>query len=189
MIQKFIVEETRELIYETEKLDEWKEKCQELGLENQLALAETNKSPVPFEFMNEVSKRVYETLCPTSVKYREYKKTPIPLEVLGLIKLSEDEKYFDEIQIWYDDKSPDPLVVGLIKTSEWGHDRYLIAKWADVMRSFEELRQMAIARYKASSALTLKRKISEAQNKLDNVEVNTELYFAAENQTYDVIGF
>lgn len=189
MVQKFIVEETKELIYETEKLDEWKELCSGLGLENQLNLAETNKSPVPFEFMNEVSKRVYQTLCPTIVKYREYKKTPIPLEVLGLIKLSEDEHYFDEIQIWYDDKSPDPLVVGIIKSSDYGRDEYLIAKWADVLRPFDELRQMAITRYKSTSILKLKAKISDTQNKLDNVEVNTELYFSAENQAYDVVGF
>lgn len=189
MGQIFVIEETKELIYETEKLEEWKEKCAELGLQNQLALAEPNKSPIPFEFMNEVSRRVYETLCPTIVKYRDYKKTPIPLEVLGLIKLSEDEHYFNEIQIWYDDKSPDPLAVGKNKEGEWAYQYYLIAKWADVLRPFEELHQMAIDRYKRASILKLKAKISDTQNKLDNIDTNTELYFAAENQNYDVIGF
>jgi len=128
MVQKFIVEEATELIYDSDKIEEWKVKCEELGLTKQIALANGDKSPIPFEYMNTVSERVYETLCPTKQNYREYHKTAIPLEVLSLIALSEKEKYFDKIEIWYDDKTPDPLAVGYVKEGQYSYKKYSIAR-------------------------------------------------------------
>lgn len=189
MVQTFIVEESKDLIYDSDKISEWKNKCIELGLSEQLKLSEENKSPIPFENMNEVSKRVYETLCPAIVEYKKYGKTTIPLEVLGLIKLAEDEGYFDYIEIWYDDKSPDPLAVGVVKINDWKRENFLMARWGDVLRPFNELMKMAIQRYKKKSTLDLKNKIAEASNKLENIDLNVERYFNADNNSYDVIGF
>ncbi len=191
MIQTFMVEESKELIYDNDKLNEWREKCEALGLDKQIALTEKQASPIPFEFMNNVSKRVYETICPAKVRYKEYGKTAIPLEVLGLIQLSENEGYFKEIQIWYDDKSPDPLAVGLKQRGqyEWNNECYLIARWGDVLRPFEELKKTAIKLYTNSQRLSLQKKITEAKHKLESVEVNAQLYFNAEAEAYDVNPF
>ncbi len=166
MVQTFIVEETSELIFDNDKLDEWKEKCSELGLSKQLELAEVKSSPIPFEFMNSVTLRVYETLCPLKTKYQDYSKTPIPIEVLSLIALSEKESYFNRIEIWYDDKTPDPLVVGFKEVSQYNHDKYLIARWGDVLRPFAELKEKAITVFKNSSRIRLQRQISEYETKL-----------------------
>lgn len=81
MVQSFLVEESKELIYDTDSIEEWKAKCELLGLDNQLALSKPDKSPIPFEFMNTASMRVYETLCPAKEDYKSYRKTAIPLEV------------------------------------------------------------------------------------------------------------
>lgn len=189
MVQSFLVEETKELIYDSDKISEWREKCEELGLSKQLALCEPDKSPLPFEHMNTVQFRVYETLCPEKRKYQEYSKTTIPLEVLSLIALSEKEQYFDEIQIWCDDKSPDPLAVGIKKETDWTHVRYLIARWGDVLRPFEELKETALRVFVNSKTLDLKRKISESKNLLDNIETNSALYFDGQNESYNVFGF
>jgi hypothetical protein len=190
MVQSFLVEESKELIFDTDKLEEWKQKCEELGLSGQLELTAPEKSPLPFEFMDTVTKRVYETLCPSKVNFKEYKKTAIPLEVLSLIHLSVNEKYFDEIQIWYDDKSPDPLAVGINKHGEYGAtDNYTIARWGDVLKPFAELKELAIARYTNSSTLTLKGKIADLTNRLENVQLNSQRYFDAQAEYYDVTGF
>lgn len=188
MVQTFVIEETEELIYDSDKIQEWKDKCEALGLSEQLALANPDKSPIPFECMNQVSQRVYSTLCPAKVDYKKYGRTPIPIEILSLIALSEKEGYFNGIEIWYDDKSPDPLAVGRIG-NEWNGKLYLLGRWGDVLRPFEELKNMAIERYKKSEALSLKSKISDYQYKLDNIETNTERYFNAQAESYDVIGF
>lgn len=189
MVQSFLVDESTELIYDDQRLSEWKQKCEELGLTGQLDLASPEKSPIPFENMNTVSQRVYETLCPVKVDYKEYKKTAIPLEVLSLIHLSVNEGYFESIQIWYDDKSPDPLAVGSVKVGTYQWEYYLIARWGDVLRPFDELREMAIARCTESTRTQLQNKISEAKHKLENVELNVRRYIAGEMTSWEVCPF
>ena len=49
----------------------------------------------------------------TEVPTADYDKTPIPVEILDLVALSINENYFKEIEIWYDDKNPDPVCVGI----------------------------------------------------------------------------
>jgi hypothetical protein len=186
MVQTFIVEETKELIYDADKIEEWKSKCEELGLSEQLSLAQPEKSPIPFVSMNTVMNRVYTTLCPEKVDYKRYRKTAIPLEVLSLIALAEKEKYFTEIQIWYDDRTPDPLAVGILKKQEWSHDLFLIARWGDVMRPFDELKEKAIQVYKNTSIIQLKRSVADANEKIANIDNNVALYFDAQIDAYSV---
>jgi hypothetical protein len=193
MVQTFIVEESKELIYDSDKIQEWKEKCEILGLDKQLALTVKEASPVPFEFMNTVSRRVYETICPAKVGFMDYAKTAIPLEVLGLIHLSVNEKYFKTIQIWYDDKTPDPLAVGVRQRAgspyEWDNELYLIARWGDVLRPFDELKEMAIRVFTNSEKINLQRKISEAKAKFESIKENAAAYFDAQCEKYDVNPF
>lgn len=190
MVQTFIVQEAEELIYDSEKIDEWKAKCLELGLNEQLSLAKKEKSPIPFDCMNTVSLRVYETICPAKVDYKKYNRTAIPLEVLSLIALSEKEGYFDNIQIWYDDKSPDPLAVGSIKNSDgWNFKTYSIARWGDVLISFDDLKAKALEVYKKSTRIALSKKIADSNTLLQNLDVNAEAYFDAQIEHYSVAGF
>lgn len=179
MIQTFVLEETKQLIYDNDSIDEWKAKCQELGLESQLTLAQEGKSPIPFAFMNQVTKRVYETLCPMKVELIKYSKTPIPLEVLGLIQLSQREKYFKSIEIWYDDRSPDPLAVGRVQKDNytWNDNFYLLARWGDVLRPFEELKRMAIKVFTESKRIELSRNIVRLESELKNLEVDVMAHF------------
>lgn len=186
MTQTFLVEETKELIYDSDKIEEWKAKCEELGLTGQLSLMTDGKSPIPFECMNEAVKRVYETLCPMKEKYKTYHKTAIPLEVLSLIALAEKESYFDEIEIWFDDKTPDPLAVGTVKDGTWNKKYYPIARWGDVLRPFDELKTKAIAVYKNTQRLQLSGNIAEMQNRLANLEINVERYFDVQIESYSV---
>lgn len=189
MVQTFVIEETKELIYDSDKIQEWKEKCEALGLTEQLQLANPDKSPIPFECMNTVSERVYTTLCPAKVNYKKYGRTPIPIEILSLVALSEKEGYFESIEIWYDDKSPDPIAVGRTGLNEWSGKKYLIGRWGDALRPFDELRQMAIQIYKRVESSNLKQKIADMSFKLENIDTNTDRYFNAQVESYDVVGF
>lgn len=112
MVEQFFNKELADISFEVEALDEWKSIASELGLENQLNLTKGKESPIPYPFMNECMTRVYSTLCPRKVNFKDYKVTPIPLEVLKQIAFSVRENHFSSIEIWYDDKSPDPIVVG-----------------------------------------------------------------------------
>jgi hypothetical protein len=56
---------------------------------------------------------VFETLCPKKVEISQYSQSPIPVEILSAISLSKKESYFTKIEIWYDEKTPDPVCIGL----------------------------------------------------------------------------
>lgn len=113
VVETFVIEETAELIYNNEKLDQWNARVTELGLKGQTKIVAPEKSPIPFMHMKQGLKNVFEVLCPRKVDVTEYDVTPIPVEILDLIALSKRENHFDKIQIWYDDKSPDPACIGI----------------------------------------------------------------------------
>lgn len=112
MVENYFNQELSDVVFEIEALDTWKELSQELGLEKQLDFIKGKESPLPYPFLNHSMTRIYLTLCPEIVEYKKYDKTPIPLEVLQQIAFCVREKYFTKIEIWYDNKSPDPVVVG-----------------------------------------------------------------------------
>jgi hypothetical protein len=112
VVETFVIEETSELIYDNEKLDRWNEIVKNLNLEGQTKIVSPEKSPIPFMFMKQTLINIFETLCPRKVDVTKFDVAPIPVEILDLVALSVREKYFNKIEIWYDDKSPDPLCVG-----------------------------------------------------------------------------
>lgn len=114
VVETYIIEETQELIYDNTKLDQWNKLVGELGLTGQTKIQAKDKSPIPFLHMKRTLVVVFETLCPRKVDIKAYDKTPIPVEILDLAALSVKEKYFNKIEIWYDDKTPDPACVGIL---------------------------------------------------------------------------
>ena len=113
IVETFIIEETSSLIYDNEQLDKWNNLVKDLGLEGQTKIVKPEKSPIPFMFIKTGMVNVFATLCPRRVEVSKYDITPIPLEILDLVALSKRENYFEKIEIWYDDKNPDPLCVGM----------------------------------------------------------------------------
>ena len=107
-------------------LEKWNKMVEELGLEGQTNIVSGEKSPIPFMHLKSSMVNVFETLCPRQVNVTEYNVTPIPVEILDLIALSKREEYFQDLQIWYDDKSPDPACIGITGhwyQSTWGTGR------------------------------------------------------------------
>lgn len=123
VVETFIIEETQELIYDNEKLDKWNELVGELGLQGQTQIVKPNKSPIPFMHLKDSLKNVLECLCPRKVKVSDYNVTPIPVEILELISLCKSEKYFEHIEIWYDNKNPDPACIGYNYSSFYSVDK------------------------------------------------------------------
>ena len=117
VVETYIIEETQELIYDNEKLDQWNKLVADLGLEGQTKIQKKDKSPIPFLHMKQSLVEVFGQLCPRRVDIKAYDKTPIPVEILDLAALSVNEKYFNKIEIWYDDKTPDPACIGIV--GEW----------------------------------------------------------------------
>lgn len=219
VVELYLDKELSDITFDVEALDEWKELGEQLGMTKQLELTKGKESPVPFPYMNESMSRIYKMLCPTVVDFKEYNKTPIPLEVLKQISFCVKENHFNSIQIWHDDKAPDPLVVGL--TGYWyvydkssysrlkddkGNEiqfneleakkyinenngfsksfnetgKYLVARWGDVKRSFEELKGLAKERFIEKHGAKMKTDIEQLSGKLKNLKENATLYLLGE---------
>ncbi len=121
-VETFIIEEVAPLIYDNEQLEKWNGLVEELGLQGQTKIQKKEKSPIPFLSMNIGMYNMFNTLCPSSISVEDFSVTPIPVEILSLIALSKREGYFNEIKIMWDDKSPDPVAIGI--TGDWMETTY-----------------------------------------------------------------
>lgn len=188
-VETYLIEETKELIYDNEKLDQWNSLVAELELQGQTKVVKVDKSPVPFLWMNDVLQKVFTELCPRKVKIVEYDKTPIPVEVLSLIALSKKEDYFNKIEVWYNDKNPDPAVVGFRYTrgnTEWERDwhaeKYLLARWSDVKASLAELTDRAKKLFALRRTNELQTSIKQHQRELEDIELKANAEFGFANE-------
>lgn len=179
VVETFYVAETINLIHDNDALTKWNEKVEELKLKGQQEVVKTDKSPIPFLWMNNAIVSTFETLCPTKVDIKKYDKTPIPVELLEVVSLCVKEDYFDCIKVWYNEKQKDPVIVGYVakkgeKKEDWHLEyygqKYLIGRWADVKASLDQLIERAKKIFIQSETFDLKREIKDRQRKLEDLE-------------------
>lgn len=175
-VEIYLEPELSEMVGSPEVTEEWKQLAEELGMEGQLKLIKpkseggSDKNPSPYIHMNKKAERVFAVLCPEVVDYKKYDKSTIPREVLKEIALAEKEQYFDKICIWYDDASPDPVVVGYIKHGSYDYIKHMIARFGDEILPFEVLESKAIAR--------MKKRMSDKLNAaLNGIDMTLDEYF------------
>lgn len=183
-VETYIIEETQELIYDNEKLDQWNGLVNELGLQGQAKVIKADKSPIPFLWMNTTLKKTFEELCPTKISIETYDKTPIPVEALSMVALSKREGYFDKIEVWYNDKNPDPAIIGYKYTKgsgQWERDfyaeRYLLARWSDVKASLSELTDRAKKLFTLRRTNELQDSIKRHQRELEDIKIEANNVF------------
>ena len=172
-VEIYLEPELEEMVGSVEVTEEWRQLAEELGMEGQLKLiapkleGEENKNPSPYIHMNAKAERVFAILCPEVVDYKKYDKSTIPRQVLREIAIAEKEQFFDKICIWYDDASPDPLVVGYIKMGNYDYVKHMIARFGDELLPFEELERKSIIRLKKRMTDRLKSAISSIDSTVD----------------------
>jgi len=172
-VEIYLEPELEEMVGSVEVTEEWKQLAEELGMEGQLRLItpklgeESDKNPSPYIHMNAKAERVFAILCPEVVDYKKYDKSTIPRDVLREIAMAERLKFFDKICIWYDDASPDPLVVGYIKVGTYEYVKHMIARFGDELLPFEELERKSINRLKKRMTDKLKSSLSAIDSTVD----------------------
>lgn len=114
-VQIYQDEDLLDTVMDTEKVEKWHELVKTLGLVGQTTVVKDGKSPVPFMLLNDRFTHVLETLCPRKIKSDLYDKGPIPLKVLEALKFIGEEKFFNYTEVWYDDKAPDPFLLGTVR--------------------------------------------------------------------------
>jgi hypothetical protein len=184
----FLQPELEELVIDADKKTEWETKINQLGLTGQLSLTKNseNGSASPYTFMNEQMKLVFETLCPTKVAVEKYNKSVIPIEVLSHIALCKQEGYFKKLEIWYDNKTPDPVLVGYVSDSYSSSIIHLIARWGDEIIPYELLVEKAIKRYTAAFKLSVAETKNECESLLSSAELTIKQLFAGQKRSWDM---
>jgi hypothetical protein len=171
--------ENETLIFNEQDLEKYNSLALELGLQTK-EKAEENNCPVVYPILNEAMQRQLKALCPSSLEIEKYTRSTIPLECLTVYKFIKDNKMFDEVRIWFDDKQLDPLMIGYSWQDEeakqkgytWRKNKYLIARWGDCAKEIPELLNDGFLRIKNQ----LLEKAIEAKEKCNSIISNPDLY-------------
>jgi len=183
----YLQPELEELVVDSEKRDEWMEKVTSLGLEGQLKLTKNSEkgSASPYTFMNEQMKLVFGTLCPSKAEVAKYDKSAIPVDVLSHVALCKQEGYFHKLEIWFDNKSPDPVLVGYV-TDKYNSPLHLIARWGDEIIPYEQLCEKAIRRYTTAFILGVRQTKQECETALADAELLIRQLFTGQKSTWNI---
>lgn len=187
-IEIYLQPELEEIVTDADKKSEWEEKIMSLGLEGQLKLTSNSEknSASPYTLMNKHMRNVFEILCPCKAKVEEYNKTQIPLDVLSHIALSKQEGYFKKIEVWYDNVSPDPILVGYV-TDSWSNSIiHLIARWGDEVIPYEQLVEKAVARFTAVYKGYCQSIVAEAQAFLNSADARVRQFMSGSKELHEI---
>jgi hypothetical protein len=169
------------LLLDEDQLAEYQQLAEELGIPE----VNPTKTPNVYQVLNTQQERALKALCPASLLLESYNRSTIPVEVLHAIKFVKENEMFDFIRVWYDDKNPDPMIIGERYTSEesrqkeytWNTYKSLIARWGDCAYELNELVEMGKERLKkeyTEKALDIQMKI-EAFLKYPDIQINKYL--------------
>lgn len=178
--------ENLSLLYEEDDLKIYYGLAEELGI---IAPVEVQKRPNIYQIINEEMKTQLTALCPSIVEVTDYKRSTIPIEVLQVLKFVKDNEMFEGFEIWYNDKAPDPMLVGWKYRSDpdrqkgytWNRQKYLIARWGDCALEIEELctKGFSIIKQKlidkAIDLLAISRSILDSPDTYTRKHINNEL--------------
>lgn len=171
MATEIFIEPELEELEHPDNAAEWQLICEELKLPGQLSLtskSHTNHAP-PYMVVDPKTERIIRVLCPAKIEVEKYAESTIPLDILREVHKCKERGWYHSINVFYDNKSPDPFVVGFV-SDRWDSPKHLIARWGAELLPFEELERKAIQRMKndAMSALyEMKAQIDFAYNNIE----------------------
>jgi hypothetical protein len=166
--------ENESLLLDESQLEEYNALALKLGFTTQ-EKADANLKPNVYPILNAAMQKQLKALCPSEVDAAKYTRSTIPLEVLKVYEFALDNEMFDGFKIWYDDKAPDPMLIGWNYRSEsdrknkytWNVDAYLMARWGDCAMEIPELLILGFERLKqtlidnANIGMTLLKAVQE----------------------------
>jgi hypothetical protein len=164
------------LLLDENELAEYQQLAEELGIPD----VKQDKTPSVYQTLNQVQIRALEALCPAKTDLGNYSRSTIPVEVLRAIKFIKENEMFDYIRVWYDDKNPDPIIIGEKYRTQhdrengysWNTEKVLVARWGDCAYELPELVEMGKVRLKQEFT----EKAIDVQSKIESFLEHPELY-------------
>lgn len=148
----------------------WEQLCNGLDLKQQIKkLGKVERIGNPYMRLDPRTERVCEMLCPKKESYTTYTAGTLPLEILQEIHRCKKNEWFPVMEVWYDDQSPDPFLIGY-ESKKGSANKYLIARWGDELLPLEQLTNKAINRFKEAYQRALNRLIQDCEYRKQEVE-------------------
>ena len=163
------------LLLDENELAEYQQLAEELGIPE----VKQGKTPSVYQTLNQVQIRALEALCPAKSSLDSYNRSTIPVEVLRAIKFIKENEMFDFIKVWFDDKNPDPMIIGERYRTEsdrvngysWNTEKVLIARWGDCAIELPELLQVGFDKLKQELIDKAKQAISTCKSVIEDPDV------------------
>lgn len=142
----------------------------ELGLDGQLKLLGQgdDASTFPYRKMTIEEERVYDVLLPSTCKLANFDESVIPLRVLQIASHAKQFKETAMLFVRYCPSSPDPILFG--RSQEYGGDVYILARWGEVLESFEICRKKAQEKLVSIAKAKIAKAVSEVRSYEDGIE-------------------
>lgn len=130
---------------------------EQLGLDGQRELVAPLKREgfdqrCPYREITAEERFVYSVLCPTRVKIKDYKASPMPVRVLQIAAHAQSLGLFDHLEVWdrIDVTVHDPVLVAHTEEHEWraGNKLFILARWGDELETFSVLLKRAVDSYR-----------------------------------------
>lgn len=118
------------------------------GLEGQKSLLSGDTEQVcPYRKMTKEELFVYETILSEKTDIKKFAEGPIPLRVLQVYSHAGSLQFFTSFSVWHCPNADikDPILVGERQIGEysWNKERYILARWGEVLEPFQELVKIA----------------------------------------------
>lgn len=160
-----------------DNFEDCKALTEKLELKGQSKFFNSEKAEiVPYRKMTSQEALVYGKLLAKQTPLKTYEDGLIPLRVLQIASHALEIGICDEIEVWHAPNADikDPVLVGKKKSGKnsWEYERYMLARWGEVLLPFSELCTMA--REVIVSELALK--ISQGKAKYEQAERTIQEY-------------
>jgi len=107
--------------------------------------------------LNSYEVNCLEVLCKGSCPLKNYDITPIPLEILEEVMILTENKVFEEFIVLHSVDDPDPIIIAKKYRNEkdradgysWKKQSFIVARWGDQAKPFEQLISEAVAKARA----------------------------------------
>lgn len=188
-VETYEVEETTTEIGTLAADGEAMELIDKLNLVGQLSLTNTETvTRFPYRKMTALEFLVYKLHCPIETPLERYASSIIPVRVLQVAAHAHGHvgSLLHHLEVWHpEDAKLDPVLVG--RTSTYGGEYYLLARWGEVWKDFKtlasEAKQIWIARKRAALGKAQK----ELQSSIDGLEHDAvEAFMTGKEPTYTV---
>lgn len=181
------IEETPAITEEAKKLIE------ELDLSGQKNFLNETEGGLetrnPYRMIRRDEKFVYEALCPQKTSLVKFNESPVPLRVLQVASHANQFELFKRFEVWSaQGQIKDPVLVAKSEDSDWSGDIYILARWAEMLDSLENLIPKAVEIWREKAKKSVVSAINKAKSDLDFIET-AGIQTAASKSSVSYYGF